>query len=201
MLRPYQAKALDLNLEKYFGTKGYIALQTFYKHIDTYIASGHVDPTSTIRYLPVPPGAVPPTPIGVLAGQCEHARRPYVWRRTRRNTAVRRLLACPGRLRHHRGYWVHEDSQSPHFNGNVSTIPGYSKFVANLTAFYEKNGFSIRGSMRYRSGFLGDFVLFSGGLDRQYVLGETVFDAQIGYDFQPNSALSGLSIYLHRRRT
>ena len=37
--------------------------------------------------------------------------------------------------------------------------------------------------MRYRSGFLGDFVLFSGGLDRQYVLAETVYDAQIGYDF------------------
>ena len=45
------------------------------------------------------------------------------------------------------------------FNGNPSSIPGYSKWVANLTAFYEKSGFSIRGSMRYRSGFIGDFVL------------------------------------------
>ena len=64
-LRPYQAKALDINLEKYFGSKGYIALQTFYKHIDTYIASGHVD-NFDYSYLPVPPGVVPPTPIGVL---------------------------------------------------------------------------------------------------------------------------------------
>ena len=37
LLRPYQAKAVDLNIEKYFGTKGYIALQSFYKHLDTYI--------------------------------------------------------------------------------------------------------------------------------------------------------------------
>src|SRR5439155_25059476 len=70
------------------------------------------------------------------------------------------------------------------------------KWVANLTAFYEKNGFNVRGSMRYRSGFQGDFALFSGGLDRQQVLAETIYDAQIGYDFQPGSALSGLSLYL-----
>jgi iron complex outermembrane receptor protein len=82
------------------------------------------------------------------------------------------------------------------FNGRPSTIPGYSKWVANLTAFYEKNGLNIRGSMRYRSAFLGDFVLFSGSLDRQFVLGETVFDAQIGYDFQPGSALAGLSLFV-----
>ena len=66
----------------------------------------------------------------------------------------------------------------------------------NLTAFYEKYGFSVRGRMRYRSAFQGDFVLFSGGLDRQFVLAETIFDAQVGYDFQPGSSLAGLSLYL-----
>ena len=87
------------------------------------------------------------------------------------------------------------------FNGNISVIPGYSKWVANLTAFYEKNGFNVRGSMRYRSAFQGDFVLFSGGLDRQFVLAETIFDAQIGYDFPPTSSLAGLVGLLPGRRT
>ena len=73
------------------------------------------------------------------------------------------------------------------FNGAAIQIPGYSKWVANLTAFYESHGFSLRGSMRYRSSFVGDFTLFSGGLDRQYVLAETVYDAQLGYDFPENS--------------
>jgi iron complex outermembrane receptor protein len=49
--------------------------------------------------------------------------------------------------------------------------------------------------MRYRSGFLGDFVLFSGGLDRQHVLAETVYDAQVGYDFPTSSGLAGLSMF------
>jgi iron complex outermembrane receptor protein len=38
--------------------------------------------------------------------------------------------------------------------------------------------------------------LYSGGLDRQYVLAETVYDAQIGYDFQDDSSLHGLSLFL-----
>jgi iron complex outermembrane receptor protein len=50
--------------------------------------------------------------------------------------------------------------------------------------------------MRYRSKFQGDFVLFSGGLDRQFVLAETIYDAQIGYDFPESSRLAGLSLYL-----
>ncbi|HEX3676572.1 MAG TPA: hypothetical protein VHU79_04160, partial [Sphingomicrobium sp.] len=62
--------------------------------------------------------------------------------------------------------------------------------------FYEKHGFSIRGSMRYRSGFIGDFVLFSGGLDRQYVLPETVYDAQVSYEFPDDSMFHGLSVYV-----
>jgi iron complex outermembrane receptor protein len=82
------------------------------------------------------------------------------------------------------------------FAGRVTVIPGYSKYVGNLTVYYEADGFSLRGSMRYRSGFLGDFSLFSGGLDRQLVQSETVYDAQIGYDFPQDSALHGLSLYI-----
>jgi len=82
------------------------------------------------------------------------------------------------------------------FAGRVTVIPGYSKYVGNLTVYYEADGFSLRGSMRYRSGFLGDFSLFSGGLDRQQVLAETVYDAQVGYDFPAASPLHGLSLYV-----
>src|SRR5262249_16131452 len=36
-LRPYRANAADLSFEKYWGTKGYIALQLFYKYFDTFV--------------------------------------------------------------------------------------------------------------------------------------------------------------------
>ena len=87
-------------------------------------------------------------------------------------------------------------TQVTDFYGNKAPIGGYSKWVGNLTAFYENSGFNARGSMRYRSSFRGDFVNFDGNYDPQQVLAETVYDAQIGYDFQDNSRLRGLSVYL-----
>ena len=80
--------------------------------------------------------------------------------------------------------------------GNISAIPGYSKWVANGTAYFEKWGFNARGSVRYRSRFLGDFTGFGGSPTRRNALAETIVDAQIGYDFQEGSALHGLSLYL-----
>ena len=194
-LRPYQAKAVDLNFEKYFGTKGYVALQTFYKHIDTYIANGN-NPNYDYSQFPPPPNeVVPPTPIGLFNGNV-NTHGGYMYGAELAATLPFDIFS-PGLdgfgLTGGAGY---TKTHVLDFNGNPSVIPGYSKWVANLTAFYEKNGFSVRGSMRYRSGFVGDFVLYSGGLDRQYVLAETIYDAQIGYDFPTSSRLSGLSLFL-----
>jgi iron complex outermembrane recepter protein len=72
------------------------------------------------------------------------------------------------------------------------SLPGLSTHVANPTLFYEKNGFGIRGSVRYRSSFVAPQI----GLDEQIVTNgaETVADGQISYEFQKDSALHGLKI-------
>jgi iron complex outermembrane recepter protein len=75
-------------------------------------------------------------------------------------------------------------------------IPGYSDWVANGTAYFEKWGFNVRGSVRYRSTFLGEFSGLGAVRQRRRALDETIVDAQIGYDFQPGSALEGLSLFL-----
>ncbi len=193
-LRPYQAKAVDLNIEKYFGNKGYIALQTFYKHIDTYIANGN---NTNFDYspFPVPPGQVPPTPIGIFNGNV-NTHGGYMYGAEIAGTLPFDIFSSSLDGFGITGGGGYTKTRIKDFNGDPSVIPGYSKWVANLTAFYEKHGFNVRGSMRYRSGFQGDFVLFSGGLDRQFVLAETIYDAQIGYDFPIGSMLSGLSVFL-----
>jgi iron complex outermembrane receptor protein len=194
-LRPYQAKALDLNFEKYFGSKGYIALQTFYKHIDTYIAHGYVSFDFTNYPPPAGTVIVPSTNIGYLFTQA-NTHGGYMYGAELAGTLPFDVFspALSGfGLTGGAGY---TKTHVIDFDGNVTTIPGYSKWVANLTAFYENSGFSIRGSMRYRSGFIGDFVLFSGGLDRQYVLPETVYDAQVSYDFPDGSMFHGLSVFV-----
>ena len=193
-LRPYQAKALDVNIEKYFSTKGYVALQTFYKHIDTYIANGNITNFDYSPF-PVPPGTVPPTPIGVFNGNI-NTHGGYMY-----GAEVAATLPFDVFTTALGGFGVtggagYTKTHVLDFNGLPTEIPGYSKWVGSITAFYEANGFSARASVRYRSGFLGDFVLFSGGLDRQHVLAETIFDAQIGYDFPSTSSLAGLSLFV-----
>jgi iron complex outermembrane receptor protein len=79
--------------------------------------------------------------------------------------------------------------------GNITAIPGYSKWVANGTAFFEKWGFNSRVSARYRSTFLGDFTGFGGTPTRRTALGELIIDAQVGYDFK-EGMLEGLSLTL-----
>ena len=67
--------------------------------------------------------------------------------------------------------------------------------VANDTAYFEKNGFSARASMRYRSGFLAEVVGFGASRVNRIAKGETVVDAQLGYEVQ-SGALDGLGILL-----
>ena len=66
-LKPYAATGVDFNLEKYFGSRGYIALQTFYKHMDRYIASGFTE--FDYSGYPPPTNLPPVSTDGILYGQ------------------------------------------------------------------------------------------------------------------------------------
>lgn len=195
LLKPYRATALDLSFEKYFASKGYIALQLYWKHLDKYIDPSANNTEFDYAGFPEPGGQVPSSTIGLFSGPV--------------NTKGGHILGgeLAGTLPFEvfseslDGFGItggvsYTDTKAFDVNDNPSTIPGYSKWVGNLTAFFEKSGFNVRGSMRYRSGFLGDFSLFSGGLDRQAVLAETVYDAQIGYDFPEGSSMEGLSLFV-----
>jgi iron complex outermembrane recepter protein len=194
LLRPYRATAMDLSVEKYFATKGYIALQLYYKHLDTYIDPNVIVPFDYTAY-PKPVGVVPPTPVGLIS-QPSNTKGGWIMGGEIAGTLPFEVFTSALSGFGITGGFGYTETKALNANGSTSTIPGYSKYVGNLTAYYDNGGFSVRGSMRYRSGFLGDFALFSGGLDRQQVLSEKVYDAQIGYDFPKGSALTGLSLYV-----
>ncbi|MFM5894202.1 MAG: TonB-dependent receptor, partial [Novosphingobium sp.] len=196
LLRPYQATALDLSVEKYFGGKGYIAVQLYYKHLDTYIDPSAFVTNFDYSGFPKPTtGVVPTTPIGIFSGPV-NTKGGWIMGGELAGTLPFDVFSSALTGFGITGGLGYTETKAFDANGRGTAIPGYSKWVGSLTAFYENHGFNLRGSMRYRSGFLGDFALFSGGLDRQQVLSETVYDAQIGYDFPDSSALHGLSLYL-----
>ncbi len=192
-LRPYRANAFDLNFEKYFGQSGVISLQLFHKDVKSYIDRTRF-PFNYAGY-PLPTGLPPATLIGRLEASF--------------NTGGGKLyggelaitLPFSNISEALDGFGItggvgYTKTKIEDANGNVDQIPGYSKWVANGTAFFEKWGFNARGSVRYRSTFLGDFTGFGGSPTRRTALAEMIVDGQIGYDFQDGSALQGLSVYV-----
>ena len=193
-LRPYRATAVDLNFEKYFGIKGYLAAQLFYKKLHNYIYTAEF-PFDYSSYPVVDPGYAfsyqgrISAPIngdgGEIYGIEAAGTLPF-------ETFVSALegFGVTG------GVSYTKSKIQPDPNTPASDIPGYSRWVANGTAYFEKGGFSVRGSMRYRSTFLGDFSGFGANRVRRRAKAETIIDAQIGYDFQSDSALEGLSLFI-----
>ena len=198
-LRPWRANAFDLTFEKYFGTQGYLAAQFFYKDLKSYIYNADVPFDFTglpvqspgndgnglpiiVNYLGtvnVPTNGTGGNLYGVeLAGTL-----PF-------STIARALdgFGVTG------GVSYTETKIAPTPGAPAEDIPGYSKWVANGTAYFEKWGFSARGSVRYRSTFVGELSGFGGARVRRRARDETIIDAQIGYDF--GGALKGLSVFV-----
>ena len=80
---------------------------------------------------------------------------------------------------------------------NVNTpnipLPGLSKQVVNLRAYYEKHGFQIAVAARNRSDYLGSITDYQDKTQLVYVKGDTQVDLQASYEFSAG-ALKGLSI-------
>lgn len=193
-LRPYRATAFDLTFEKYFGRSGYVALQLFHKTLHNYIytAEQPFDYSSYPIIQPTPPvdtmGRIS-QPFNGDGGKIYGAEFagtvPF-----ETITSALSGFGVTGGVSYTKSQINPEPGQPP------ENIPGYSDWVANGTAYFEKWGFNLRGSVRYRSTFLGEFSGLGAVRTRRRALDETIIDAQIGYDFQSGSALEGLSLFL-----
>ena len=131
LLKPYQAKALDLNFEKYFGTKGYIALQTFYKHMDRYIASGFI-PFDFSGY--PPPSNLPPVSNqGILYTQA-NTKGGYIYGAELAGTLPFEVFSPVLSGFGLTGGLGYTKTKVRDLNGQWTQVPGYSKWVGSLTA-------------------------------------------------------------------
>ncbi|MEE4450416.1 TonB-dependent receptor [Novosphingobium resinovorum] len=195
-LRPWRANALDLTFEQYFGGKGVIAAQFFWKDLKTYIYNQQLTvPTDSLSLqdpgngIALSPTAQYTIPIngngGKLYGVELATTLPF-------ETIVPALegFGVTGSV----AYTKTKIQPTP--DSPSGDLPGYSKWVANGTAYFEKWGFNARGSVRYRSTFMGEVSGFAANRVRRRAKAETIVDAQIGYDFQAGSSLEGLSLYI-----
>jgi iron complex outermembrane receptor protein len=209
-LRPFRANAADLSFEKYWGIKGYISAQLFYKYFDTFVVdqnlfgqtfdfSGFPIPTGFQTTDPSNPNTYIP-PEGITNGLLQQ---PYNVKGGKMygvelagTVPFGELIPALDGFGITGGVSYTQSKIHPYPGGPASTLPGYSKWVANGTLYFEKWGFSARGSIRHRSGFVGEVSGFGANRTLRQAQPQTIVDAQVGYEFQPNSMLRGLSIYL-----
>ncbi len=199
-LKPWRAKELDVAYEWYGGKATYVSVNAFYMALDNYIYNQALAADFSVFPLPPEAASIPSnviiSPIGQitvpangkggnvhgieLSGAFEFG-------------MLSRLLDGFGV----QGSVSYTTSKlKTQAASQIGELPGLSKWVYNLTGYYERNGFQARASYRYRSSFKGEIVSLFTNLGFPAVLADKQLDAQIGYTFQQGSRLNGLGVLL-----
>ncbi|MCA0209863.1 MAG: TonB-dependent receptor [Proteobacteria bacterium] len=191
-LRPLMADTVDVGLEKYFGQGGYVSIGGFYKYLENYIYR-QVNPFDFTDF-EVPDGGAVGTRSGLSkqwlngnAGRVYGAEASFSFPFANLAQALDGFGVL-GSASYTKSR-VREGTEKP------ISMPGLSKWVVNGTAYFEKDGFQVRASGRYRSKFLAEVSTISLARDMFMAKSEFVVDAQVGYTFQ-SGALEGLGILL-----
>jgi iron complex outermembrane recepter protein len=198
LLDPFRANALDLAYEKYFGNKGYVSAAFFYKQLKSYIFD-FKDLNFDFKNLPDLKG-VPGIPPNTFIGEYSQPRNGSGGKISGIELAASVPLNMLTDALDGFGVQLNFSNTSsaikPFGDGDTRALPGLSKQVASLTAYFEKYGFSARVAQRYRSDFLAEIQGFGGNRDLgKYNKAESIVDLQLGYEFQDGFA-KGLSFLL-----
>jgi iron complex outermembrane recepter protein len=194
-LDPFRANVFDLAYEKYFGNKAYIAAAYFYKDLKSYIYQDKVAKDFTGFPNPTNGAVTPISNIGSFDTPTNGKGGNMKGIELSASVPLNLLASVLD------GFGVvvsHSDTDSsikPNGPGNSQPLPGLSKRVTNLTAYYEKYGFSARISNRSRSDFVGEVAGFGADREFVYVRGENITDVQLGYSFDAGM-FKGLSVLL-----
>ena len=209
-LDPWRANAFDVSYEKYFGSKAYVAAAYFYKDLRTYIYTqtrdGYDFSAEVASYVPSNNCGGPCPPVqttgtyseplngkgGKLQGLELTASIPLdLWWKSLEGFGFIASASF-----NDSNIQIRDPESSSSVGGGDIDLPGLSKRVYNLTAYYGRNGFEFRVNNRRRSDFIGEIGNFAGNRTLRYVVGENITDAQVSYTFGEGSSLKGLSLLL-----
>lgn len=190
-LRPWIADAFDISFEKYFlDGLSYLAVAYFYKDLDSWVLTA--PQVYDFTGFPIGDGPEPVLREGLVSipvnGQGGDISGWEVSGALAMSAFTDSWWGGFGII----GSASFTDSSIEDSPGNEITVPGLSEDVYNLTLYYETERWSVRGSARHRSDFLGEVAGFGNGRDFRTVQEETVVDAQASYFFGGN--LEGLTL-------
>jgi iron complex outermembrane receptor protein len=205
-LDPWRANALDISWEKYFATKGYIAAAFFYKDLTSYIYTqtrdGYDFTALVAGYQPgagLPPALTHGTftaPLNGQGGKLDGVELSASLPLDLMTPVLDGFGVIASATFNNSSIKIKDPNSSTSVGSGPITLPGLSKRVYNVTAYYESHGFEARISQRRRSDFIGEIGNFAGNRTLRYVVGENITDAQVSYAFADDSMLHGLSLLL-----
>ncbi|BCA62696.1 hypothetical protein HMP09_1930 [Sphingomonas sp. HMP9] len=189
-LKPWIADSADISYEHYFNKGAYFALAGFYKYLESYI----YDQKTLFDFQNSPTiDGTPGTSIGVLTQPVNGSGGTIYGSEASLTLPLNLFTSFLDGFGVVGSYSYTKSNIQANPDNPTQSLPGLSKHVANGTVFFEKAGFSSRGSIRYRSGFLAEVISLGPGARNRVARGETIVDAQIGYELQ-GGPLKGLGI-------
>jgi iron complex outermembrane receptor protein len=188
LLDPYRATALDVSYEKYFGTKGYISVAAFYKDLKSYIFSA-VNPQFNFAGFPnLNPNNTALSPIGRYTVVQNGKGGSIKGLELAVDVPLNLLTPVLSGFGIQASFSDTKSAIKPFGDGDTRPLPGLSRKVQTLTAYYENSGFSVRVANRKRSSYLAEIEDFGGDRGYRYVRPETLTDLQLGYEIQSGMA-------------
>uniref|UniRef100_UPI0035B475A0 TonB-dependent receptor domain-containing protein n=1 Tax=Novosphingobium sp. TaxID=1874826 RepID=UPI0035B475A0 len=199
-LQPWRAKELNVAYEWYGGKATYFSVNGFYMWLDNYIYTQTIPADFSGFPLPASASSIPAnvtiSPIGSLSAP---ANGQGGWVRGVEVSGALEFSKLSSALD---GFGISgsvsysDYALKPAADAKIGVLPGFSKWVYNVTGYFEKGGFQARASYRYRSAFKGEVVSLWTNLGYPMILADKQLDAQIGYEFPEGSSLSGFGIQL-----
>lgn len=195
-LEPKEAIGVDFTYENYFSDEGYFSTAIFYKDLTNWIFDGTYE--VSLDGVAIPGTTTIPSNPNASGSGKQNGGGGDMW-------GYELSLTLPFKIFSEEldGFGISASytgvkSDIKDINGNDYELPGLSDSISNVTVYYENNGFQFRTSVRSRGDFKGD--VYGLGFDTVQVdiIGETIVDAQIAYDFGEAGyeELDGLSVFI-----
>jgi iron complex outermembrane receptor protein len=191
-VEPKEAVGVDIAYEKYFAEDGYVALAYFHKDISNWIFNGQA--VIDIGTTTTPEGGSAVNSLAVVSGPVNGGGgilSGYEFSFSLPMRVLSDSLNNFGLM----GSYTSLDSDMQDAGGNAYEIPGLSKEISTLTAYYDDGSLSARVSARKRGDFRGDIYVIGFNTEQYEMHGETLVDAQLGYDFS-EMGVEGLSVFV-----
>lgn len=194
-LEPWRATSFDASYEYYlFGGKGYVSAAGFHKDLKSYIYDQTVDFDFSVFDLSGFTANVPTSTIGRFTRPTNGEGGSINGWEFAMSVPFGELTPMLEGFGVQGSYSDTRSSVKPQGPGTSQPLPGLSRYVSNITLYYEQAGFSTRVSQRNRSSFIGEIQGFGADRETRYIKGENLIDFQASYAFSGD--LDGLSVLL-----